>query len=344
MKYLIIRLSSIGDILLTTPVVRALKKQQPDSEVHFLTRESNLSMLVTNPYIDRVITVERHLDSKTRKALKQEGYDMVIDLHNNRDSRRVRHSLRCKSVTYKKENFNKFLYVLTKHNFMSGRHVVDRYFDAVKPLGVKPDGGGLDVFLPDNYKGDELAKEKAGHRLVGEILAEPYIAVACGAQHATKRIPFDKLRQLCTSMNLHVVLLGDEHDRKRMRDWGLHFDRTRVYNLCGRTSLMLSAALVSHAEVVITPDTAIMHIAAAFGKPVIAIWGATSPEFGFSAYNTKHADCVVEGLWCHPCSRMGGKRCPLGHYNCMNLQKWQRIAETASRLAVSGSGSDGIRP
>lgn len=343
MKILIIRLSSIGDILLTTPVARCIKRQLPDVQVHFLTKSANRELLAYNPNVDRVFTLRDSI-KETLAPLKNEHYDCIVDLHNNRRTRWIRHLLKISSsfktrvLVYRKENISKFVTVLTKIKAMSGNHVVDRYLRAVAPLGVIPDDGGLDFFLSPEMQGDALLSQTVGKKTVGQLTAERYVVVACGAQHETKRIPLDKLRLLCSMIKAPVLLLGDKADRTRISNWDISF-KSNVTNLCGKTSIELSAALVRNAAAVITPDTAMMHIAAAFHRPVIAVWGATIPSFGFSAYSTEHADCEVPGLWCRPCSRMGSRRCPLRHFKCMHNQNWQAIANAADHLADSQPAS-----
>lgn len=334
MKILIIRLSSLGDVLLTTPVVRCLKQQVKDAEIHFLTKDNAMTILVDNKNIDRLWTVDVNSTENTKQvinALINEKFDYVVDLHNNWRSRRFRRAMHCKTLVYKKENFHKFLFILTKHNFMSGRHVVDRYMDAVKPLGVKNDNKGMDLFIPEDLQGEALLEQRAGKKRVGDLIDKPYAVVAFGAQHITKSIPPDKLRMLCYSIELPVLILGDAKDHNILSKWGLHFDH-HVTELCGKTSLMLSAAIISHAEVVVSADSAMMHFAAALHKPVIAIFGATDPALGFTPYCTKHVNCVVEDLRCHPCSRQGGEKCPRKHYKCMHQQEWQKIAKAAKLI------------
>lgn len=335
MKILIIRFSSIGDIVLTTPVVRCIKQQLPDCQVHYLTKSGSVELLLNNANIDKIITLDEKLRD-TIAELKSEHYDYVVDLHNNHRSRLIRMALRAKTYVYRKENFHKWLTIITKHNFMSGRNVVDRYMQTLHPLGVVADGGGLQIFLSDDLSGDAFRQRVINNKKVAEITNRPYVVVACGAQHATKRIPDDKLLVLCSLIKSRVLLLGDKSDRKRLRDFGASFSKN-VINLCGKTSLSESAALIRDAVAVITPDSSMMHFAAAFGRPVIAVWGATVPQFGFSAYATPHADCQVDGLLCRPCSRMGSKRCPLGHFKCMHQQSWQRIAEAANAIVEKNS-------
>lgn len=302
MKVLVIRLSSIGDVLLTTPVVRCLHQQLPEVELHFLVKPVAADLLRCNPNIYKLISLEPDMEA-TVAALRKECYDVVIDLHNVHRSRYIRRYLGVRSLVYRKENFHKLMLVLTKVDRMSGRHVVDRYFDAVRPLGVMPDGDGLEIHLPEGLACPQQPQE-------------PYVVVSCGAQHYTKRIPPEKIAEICRATRRRVLLLGDEADRQRLQDAGLVTD-ARVTNLCGCTTLEETALLIRDAALVVTPDSALMHIAAAFKRPVVTLWGATTPRFGFWAYATERRDLVPQSLRCHPCSRMGGDRCRKGHFRCM---------------------------
>lgn len=309
MKVLVIRLSSIGDVVLATPVVRCLKSQLEGCEVHLITKKICGELLRGNPYIDRLIEYDG--GDQQLAMLREQEYDCVVDIHNNHRSRRLRRGIGTRSLVYRKENIGKFMLVLFKKDIMSGRHVVERYLDAVKPLGVKDDGRGLELQMFDE-----------GCRIDDD--GRPYAVIACGAQHETKRIPPEKIALLAKQIKGNVVLVGDGNDRQRMEAVELS---DNVTNLCGETSLTESAAVVAHAAVVVTSDSAMMHVAAAYQRPVLAVWGCTSPRFGFSAFRTVHEDYCVKGLRCWPCRRMGTAKCPKGHFDCMMRQKYDQIAE-----------------
>ena len=313
MKILVIRLSSIGDVVLTTPVLRCLKKMLPDCELHLITKRICSELIVGNPNLDRLIVYDGSEEQVA--ALKWEGYDCVVDLHNNHHSRRLRRAIGTRTFVYRKENLGKFMLVLFKWDIMSGRNVVDRYFDAVSPLGVSNDGKGLE--LP-NFN------QTIKHLGIQAFKQLPYVVIACGAQHETKRIPPEKIAMLANKSGVDVVLVGDDGDRKRMESVNLN---ANVRNLCGKTTLQQSAALIAGAMAVVTPDSAMMHVAAAYKKKVIAVWGCTSPRFGFWAYGTEHIDFTANGLRCWPCRRMGTERCPKGHFKCMMQHDYERMLE-----------------
>lgn len=319
MKILIIRFSSIGDIVLTTPVIRCVKQQVPGCELHFLSKPNFKAVLSSNPYIDKLHLLQKPL-AKTVEELKAEKFDYVIDLHNNLRTRLLKFKLGVRSTAFNKLNIEKWLLVNFKINRMPDKHIVDRYLEAAAPLGVKNDGRGLDYFLEKERDLAELLPPS--HR--------NYIAFVTGAQHATKRLPFNKIVEISRLINKPIVLLGGKDEMEQgaeiARKSGSH-----VFNGCGKFSLDESAFLVREAEVVITHDTGLMHIAAAFNKRIISVWGNTVPELGMYPYKTDDQKMFeIKGLKCRPCSKIGYKKCPLGHFKCMNEQDSKGIAELAS--------------
>jgi heptosyltransferase-2 len=309
-KFLIIRFSSIGDIVLTTPVIRCLKKQLPDAEVHFLVKNSFRSVVEHNPYIDK-LHVLAHSWELMMEELKTENYDYIIDLHHNSKTLRVKNALKKKSFSFYKLNIQKYFYTAFKINMLPKVHIVDRYMKTVESFGVKNDGAGLDYFIgkDETKKEDIPASHHAG-----------YIACVIGAAHGTKRWPVHKWKQFCEKMDHPVILLGDHNDEPNGNEIAT-IDPVKVYNACGKFSINESADLVRRSKLVISNDTGLMHIAAAFRRPIISLWGNTVPSFGMTPYygDTPVSDVImqVNKLWCRPCSKIGYNKCPLGHFNCM---------------------------
>ena len=329
LKVLVIRFSSIGDIVLCSPVIRALK-QQLQAEVHVLTKRSFQGILEANPYVDRVIGMEKRV-SACLPLLRGEKYDRVIDLHHNLRSWRVRLSLGVKSHAFDKINLQKWLMVRFKFNVLPTRHIVDRYLDAAGGLGLRNDGAGLDYFIPPAA---EISREALAIQ-AGFPSDSPYVAIVIGAAHATKRLPEDRLIELCTRIAQPVVLLGGPEDRQSGETIAGAVG-AGVWNGCGQFSLHQSASLVRQAAVVVTHDTGLMHIAAALGKPIIAIWGNTIPEFGMYPYYpvgaAKYRNFEVPGLGCRPCSKIGHAHCPKGHFRCMREQPLDEIAAAVAEV------------
>lgn len=310
-KILIIRFSSIGDIVLTTPVIRCIKQQVKDVEIHYLTKISFKSILANNSYITKVHTIEKSA-SEIINDLKKENFDFIIDLHNNIRSLQIKTALRKPSSTFKKLNFKKWLLVNFKINKMPELHVVERYLQAAKPLGIINDNKGLDYFIP--------AKDEVNINTLPVSHQHGYIGFVIGAKHATKQLPLEKIISICKKLHQPIVLLGGKEDAQN----AFIIEKavgSNIYNACGKYNLNQSASLVQQAKKIITHDTGLMHIAAAFKKEIISVWGNTVPALGFSPYLPAADSKVVEvkNLPCRPCSKIGYDKCPKGHFKCMML-------------------------
>ena len=341
MKILVLRFSSIGDIVLTTPVVRALAQQVPGAEVHFATKPAYRGLLAPNPYITKVHCLTGSL-GELIQALKAEQFDFIIDLHNNLRTRLIKLRLGVKSSSFDKLNWQKWLLVNFKIDQLPRIHIVQRYLAAAAGLGVKDDGQGLDYFIPE---GQEVAMAT-----LPAPFRRGYVAVAIGAQHATKRLPVEKLIELCARLAPRpVVLLGGPEDESIghvieeafatraaaaqpaafIPDSPYYFPQNLpiappapplIHNGCGQYSLHQSASLLRQADFVVSHDTGLMHIAAAFGKEIFSVWGNTVPAFGMYPYRTEFKVLEVSGLNCRPCSKIGFDKCPQGHFKCMRDQ------------------------
>lgn len=311
MKILVIRFSSIGDIVLTTPVVRCLNRQK-GAEVHYLTKKNFASILTPNPYISRVFAIEKD-GKEVLPELVRENYDAVVDLHHNLRSLEIKLRLGKPATSFPKLNLEKWLLVRFGIDRLPRLHIVDRYLSTVQHLGVKNDGEGLDYFIPENEKINP--QQLSPHLLPGQ-----YIAFVLGATHATKRLPREKMLEICQNTPRPMALLGGKQEMETGQ-WLAEKAGDTVQNLCGKLSLHQSASMVQQAAQVLTHDTGFMHIAAAFSKRIISVWGNTIPEFGMYPYYPQGVDLntsvEVQGLSCRPCSKIGFDRCPRGHFKCM---------------------------
>lgn len=322
MKILLLRFSSIGDIVLTTPVARCLK-QQLGAEVHFLTKRAFEPILLSNPHIARVFSFEKEV-TEVLSFLKSENYDFVVDIHHNLRSLRVKLALGRPARSFDKLNLEKWLIVNFKTDWLPDTHIVHRYMATVAHLGVKYDGAGLDYFIPP---GEEVQVSQYSN-----LLSEGnYVAFVLGATHATKRLPAEKAAEICQNLDQPVVLLGGKAEQAAAQA----IVGSNVVNLCGQLSLHQSASVVRQSAKVLTHDTGLMHIAAAFRKEIVSVWGNTIPKFGmYPFYPTgmdKNTSVEVRGLPCRPCSKIGFDRCPKGHFRCMNEIPAKEVADALRR-------------
>jgi heptosyltransferase-2 len=333
-KVLIIRFSSIGDIILTTPVIRAIKQQIKGVVLHYCTKKSYAGFMQHNPYIDKLYYLEDNLNDLATQ-LRAEKYDYIIDLHNNLRTLRLKFLIgaygclgkKPEAYSFNKLNIEKWLYVnWKKADAMPPVHIVDRYMEAAKVLGVVPDNQGLDFFIPE--------KDKVTLSTLPLTHQQGYVAYAIGGQHATKQMPLHKIIELCEKINTNIVLLGDKNDTVIGEKVALHFENWRknnancqtiIYNACGLYNLNQSASLLQQAHTVFTHDTGLMHIAAALKKNIYSIWGNTTPLLGMYPYQTNYKVIENNNLSCRPCSKIGFDKCPKGHFKCMNDLRFDEV-------------------
>ena len=324
-KILIIRFSSIGDIVLASPIFRCIKNQMPDAVVHLVTKLNFKIVTENNPYIDDFFYYDNDLNGLIEE-LKAQEYDYVIDLHNNIRSNKIKLALKKKSYTIDKLTFQKFLLTKLHINIMPKKHITLRSLETVKELGVKDDGLGLDYFIPER----DIVKQNdipASHHL-------GFVAIVIAANYFTKKMPVVKLKELCSKINYPIILLGGKAEEEAGR-FIASIDSIKIYNSCGKFNLNESADLIRQSKLVVSHDTGLQYIACALNKPVLAVWGGTSPKLDVESYygsafvnnsTTPKYENIVKNLWCQPCSRFGSSKCPLGHFNCMKQQDIESIA------------------
>lgn len=325
MKLLVLRFSSIGDIVLTTPVLRCVKQQVPGVELHVATRDVFMDLVAPSPHVDKVHVLGNDLGDLIRR-LKAERFDHIVDLHHNLRTWKVKRALGVPATSFPKLNIEKWLLVNFSRDRMPHVHIVDRYMETVKHLGVKNDGKGLELFIPKDREVD-LNTLPDMHR-------SGYVALAIGAAHATKRLPPFKLIELAQRIEGPVVLIGGPDDQAVARSIADAVG-ARAFDATGKYDLLGSASLIRQARSVIAHDSGAMHVACAFHRPVVSVWGNTVPLFGMGPYQPQHPEQAhtveVPGLDCRPCSKIGHDKCPKGHFNCMEKQDLGRIASLVNQ-------------
>lgn len=283
---------------------------QTNAEIHFLTKESFAGILSTNPHISKVITIQSKV-AEVKEQLLSENYDFVIDLHHNLRSAQVKRLLKKPSASFPKLNIEKWLLVNAHLNFLPKKHIVERYFETVKSLGVTSDEKGLDYFIPE--------KDIVTSAALPVTHRNGYYTFTVGAKFATKQLPVTKIISIINYYHKPVVLLGGKEDSDKAE-----FIKSEcgefAFNACGKFNLNQSASLLQNSEFVIAHDTGLMHIAAALNKKIISVWGNTVPELGMYPYHPGEGSEIIEvkNLDCRPCSKIGFSKCPKGHFKCMN--------------------------
>lgn len=232
------------------------------------------------------------------------------------------------AFSFNKLNFKKWLLVNFKINKLPDIHIVDRYFQTIRLFDIVNDNKGLDYYIPSDEEVILSELPVKYHR--------GYISLVMGARHFTKQIPDNKLVEICNHIHFPVLLMGGKEDFEKAENIRKKC-QAQVLNVCGKYSINQSASLIRQAKVVITPDTGLMHIAAAFGKKIISVWGNTIPEFGMSPYKAHPESKIFEikGLKCRPCSKIGFSKCPKLHFKCMNDIDISKIVFSAKEM-ISG--------
>lgn len=315
--------------MLTSPVARALRAKFPDADIRYVTKKQYAELVQPNPYLNGFFLLNQDINDLA-KELKAFSPDVVIDLHHNLRTRILRTLVGGKWHSFNKLNVEKWLKVNLKVNRLPNVHIVDRYMQTVKPLGIENDENGLDFFFPPDFRVPKILP-------FGEMpQAEGFgfVAVVVGAKLKTKQLPQHKLLELCNGISKPLLLIGGKEDADLGRSVQEEAEGT-VINACGRYSVLESAWFIKQAELVITHDTGMMHIAAAFNKKIISIWGNTIPAFGMYPYLPQGGESYlseVNGLDCRPCSKIGFDKCPKGHFRCMEDQDMANILRQAERL------------
>ncbi len=326
-KVLIIRFSSIGDIVLTTPVIRNLKNN--GYEVHYITKKQFKTVIENNQYIDKLHLIDDvNTLGKTIKILKKECFDYIIDLHNNFRSFKVKKALRVTSYSFNKLNFRKLILVRTGINIMPKKHIVDRYLDTLKRLNIKLDDKGLDYNIPlKDYL--DLSKN------LPEKFISNFVSYVIGGTYQGKRMPADKIVEVINNSNANFVLLGGKEDVENGSYIVRNVKSKNVISFCGEINLNQSASVIKQSNIVITNDTGLMHIASAFQKNIISLWGCTSPILGMNPYKAgiKSVEIQPNNLDKRPCSKLGNK-CKYPNWKCVHELPEIEIIETIKKLSL----------
>ena len=325
---LIVRFSSIGDLLLTTPLLRAIRTRHPDSRITFVVRDDMAETLRRNPHITDLVTFSRGASLLAlARSLRQQPWTDRLDLHGSLRSFALRQLIGGSWRGYSKHLIRRQL-LITTHGKHGGTlaHVAERYFAAAGDLDVTPDGKPPEYFISE--PADAAATAFLAQHRLGQN--RRLIALAPGAAHFTKRWPeahwVELARRLAATCDI-VVLGGTMEERVAANI--VEATGTAGASAAGLFSLDGSAALIRRAEQLVVADTGLLHLATAVGTPVVALYGPTAEAFGFTPY---HASAVIvqHDLGCRPCSSQGGAKCPLGHHNCLRLMMPAEVLRVVS--------------
>lgn len=335
---LVLRLSSIGDILLTTPVLRLLRQTYPEARIECVVKTEFQELLYTNPCVDHVWRFNSQKPLRQfLQELRQTHYDIVLDLHRTLRSRVIYSSVKARlRLAYNKRWLRRVLLVHLRWNSLrANRPVPELYAAPLRRLGIMAPLPGLELHV--NAESRAVAQTYlAAHFSVD--LDRPLLALAPGSRWATKQWPLERfadVAQLWAGQHDGcVVLLGDGYDVPMACELEQRLT-VPMLNAAGELSLMQTAALLQHCQLLLSNDSGLMHMATALGVPVVAIFGPTVEEFGFYPFQAE-SRVVSQPLACRPCTTIGSDQCPLGHHDCMQLVTTEQVLEAADTLWKKG--------
>ena len=320
MKILIIRLSSIGDILLSTAFIRQTRLTFPEAEIDFIIKKRFADLVQYNPHINKVFEYDD--ENKTGLSefvshFKTIKYDYIFDLHNNLRSIYIRNRIHAKNRFHiKKDKLAQTALVKLKwHLYSHLKSIPERYSDVGVEAGITDDGKGLEVYWNEETESsvnDHFSRAKI-------VVSRPTIGLAPGAGFYTKRWPRDYFIQLIDLINsrddYNILLLGGEQETELGKQLA---KLPNVYNFIAKLNILESGVAISRLSSLISNDSGLMHMATCVNTPVVAIFGSSVKEFGFFPYRAKSSVVENKDLDCRPCSHIGKSSCPRSHFKCMN--------------------------
>lgn len=333
-KILIIRFSSIGDIVLASPLIRVLRSRFPAARIDFLVKAEFADLVRYNHHLSS--TIELHGDTfrdlrGLRSTIHRERYDVILDIHNSLRSRYLRiHSGAKRTFVINKRMLRRFALIHWKWNLYNGIvPVAERYLETADALGIENDDKGLEIFIPDETHSavsSKISKYRPEH-------FDAVVGVGPSAKHFTKMwLPerfVEVARALAQYHNAKIFLFGGREDTHRCKEIteavNAAVGHEAAINLGGQLTLLETAAALDFCDVLVCNDTGLMHLAAARQRPVVAIFGPTVREFGFFPYGTEATVIEQTDLTCRPCTHIGSRKCPKGHFLCMKNISSQRV-------------------
>ena len=307
-KVLVIRLSSIGDIVLTSPVLRSIKNQT-NAKIDFLTKEKYAHVIKNNPHVQNVFTINEIVDN-----FKKKDYDLIIDLQKNFKSfflsLLLKKRFSTKYVSYNKKNIKKWVLINFKKNFIEKEHLIDRYFHQLGKYNIQNDYEGLDYFIPSSINIKSFPKKLP--------LEKNFFAWILGGTYKYKKLSKNQIENVCSRISVPIFFLGGDLEKETGDEICKNLNKPNIYNLCGRLSLDQSAYILKKSSLVLTNDTGLMHIASAFTKKIISFWGCTKPSLGMYPYKPHPKSIqIIDKTSTSPCSKLGNK-CRQKNKGCIN--------------------------
>ncbi len=337
MNFLIIRLTSMGDIILTTPIVRLIKTKYPTSTISFITSKQYSEIYKFNPYVDNLYEYDKDFKIEELSNFKKtilrtnsnKKFDYVIDLQKNFRSKILRSGLGKKYIFTKKLRLQKLSLVYFKKPLLKKIiPIPELHRLALNELKIDDDGKGLEIWFPEQKDNDYYQTLNTNKNTI------PKIAIAPGAFHYTKQYPKDKFINLIeilkNEIHCEIILIGGKKD-KLITDYILQNSKFNLTDKTNSSSIIETSRVIDLSDLLISNDTGVVHIAAARKKPVVVIFGSTVKEFGFIPFRTSY-EIVENDLECRPCTHYGKDKCPKLHLNCLNNIDENDIIKSVKKL------------
>jgi lipopolysaccharide heptosyltransferase II len=340
-KTLVIRFSSVGDIVLSTPLLRVLRRRFPLSQIDYVTRREYAELIRSNSNLNYTYEFDASEGfpglRALKKRIKREGYDLIVDIHGSLRSRFLRSFDGPQwVVTVDKRVMERTMLVRFKKNlFKEIVSVADRYIEPLKQFGIEPDGRGPELHIPDEvlFRANGMIAPMKLHRF------EKVVGLCPGSRHATKRWPGERFAELAVRLareqEAAILIFGGPDDGEiaaLIAEWvAREVGPERVAPFAGKLTLLETAAAFQYCDVVVTNDSGLMHVASAMNRKVVAIFGSTVREFGFFPVGNEHIVIEQQGLSCRPCSHIGRPSCPEDHFRCMLDTTVQQVCEMVRR-------------
>ncbi len=337
---LVIRLSSLGDVVLTTPVFANLRQALPETKLSVLTKSQYKDIFLNNPNINEILTLDKQepLASLINRVRKNK-YDLIIDLHNNLRSHIVGFASGAKVIRYNKQSINRYaLLHFRQSNPALRKSVIQRYLDTLDFLGSRLGRLDTKIYLTEK----ETRQAQAFLEQCGCGTGDLIIGLNPGAKWETKKWPLPnwlEFIKLCQGQKIKLLLFGDSSDQRFISALLKEAGEVRdtVINMAGKTDLRQLSALIKQCRVLVTGDSGALHIAQALAVPVLVLLGPTVPEFGF--ISARRNDIVLfKELPCRPCSLHGTNDCKRGDRLCLaGLSAKEVFGSLQEQLKTDGS-------
>jgi lipopolysaccharide heptosyltransferase II len=348
-KTLIIRFSSIGDIVLASPLLRVLRKKFPAAQIDFVTKKEYSGLVRNNPHVNCTFEFDAALGLSglhhLKEKIRREQYDLILDIHGSLRSRYLRAAAGARDVmTINKRIAARTMLVKFKRNFYRNTvSVADRYIEPLRTFGIENDGKGLELFIPDEVMfgvSGKLAPLRLNRY-------EKVIGFCPSARHETKRWPHERFAAagslLAREFDAKMLLFGSAEDKPICdpiaQSINSGSDQERAVNLCGVLDLLETAAAMEFCDIIVTNDSGLMHIATAMKKKIVAIFGSTVREFGFFPLGRDAIVLERAGLPCRPCSHIGRNKCPESHFKCMNEIQVEDVVQSVAGFIETADSS-----